>query len=151
MTTYDRYYKCIVRSVDHIFKSFFNDPSIAEVYEIQARNKFHNVSIELDGTLCGELIIRLPNQTLNSFIKKLVPGVESRSLRKYQADVAGEVANLITSSFVNQLQFINHSIILSPPDFNDDPIQLKTLYENINVSFSSDLGGFDVDLYYKRG
>jgi len=32
----------------------------------------------------------------------------------------------------------------------EDPIALKTFYENINLSFKSSFGGFDVDLYYKE-
>jgi hypothetical protein len=48
------------------------------------------------------------------------------------------------------MQFENHEIILSPPEFNDDPISMKALYDNINLSFTSGFGGFDVDLYYKE-
>ena len=64
--------------------------------------------------------------------------------------VAGEIANLITGTFANQLQFDDYDIVLSPPEFNDDPILMKALYDNVNLSFSSSFGGFDIDLYYKE-
>jgi hypothetical protein len=48
------------------------------------------------------------------------------------------------------MQYDDHDIRLSPPEFNDDPIELKTLYSNVNLSFDSTYGGFDVDFYYKE-
>lgn len=79
-----------------------------------------------------------------------MPDVKPQSIKKHHADVAGEIANMITGTFANQLQYINYHVRLSPPDFNDDPITVKALYDNINVSFQSSYGGFDVDLYYKE-
>ena len=150
MNNYKRFYGCIVRSVDHIFKNFLNDSSIEEVYETQSSKNAHNVIIEIDGTLSGELVLNFPRTTLNHLTKKFNPTINPRSLKKFHADVAGEIANLITSSFANQLQFIKHSIKISPPEFDDDPIPIKALYENINVSFISSFGGFDIDLYYRE-
>jgi CheY-specific phosphatase CheX len=150
MSNYDRYSKYIARSVDHIFKNFLNDNSIHEVYETQSRKNDPKVTVEISGSMTGEIIINLPSKTLNLITRKVIPGVSNKSLKKHHEDVAGEIANLITGTFANQLQFFNHNIRLSAPDFNDDPIVLKTFYENINLSFLSDLGGFDVDLYYKE-
>ncbi len=150
MSNYDRYSKYIARSVDHIFKNFLNDNSVHEVYETQSRKNDPKVTVEISGSMTGEIIINLPSKTLNLITRKVIPGVSNKSLRKHHEDVAGEIANLITGTFANQLQFFNHNVRLSAPDFNDDPIVLKTFYENINLSFSSDLGGFDVDLYYKE-
>ena len=150
MSNYDRYSKYIARSVDHIFKNFLNDHSIHEVYETQSRKNDPKVTVEISGSMTGEIIINLPSKTLNLITRKVIPGVSNKSLKKHHEDVAGEIANLITGTFANQLQFFNHNVRLSAPDFNDDPIVLKTFYENINLSFSSDLGGFDVDLYYKE-
>lgn len=150
MDNYDRYSKYIARSVDHIFKNFLNDHSIQEVFETQSRASDPKVTVEISGSMTGEIIINLPAKTLNLLTKKVIPGVGNRSLKKYHEDVAGEIANLITGTFANQLQFFDHHVRLSAPDFNDDPIVLKTFYENINLSFSSDLGGFDIDLYYKE-
>jgi hypothetical protein len=48
------------------------------------------------------------------------------------------------------MQYAEHDIILSPPEYNDDPISLKTLYENVNLSFISSFGGFDIDFYYRE-
>lgn len=152
MDNYDKYYKCIVRSVDHIFKNFFNDNSIEEVFDDQSSRNDPNVAVEINGTIKGEIIINIPTDTLNMLIKKLIPDIGSnpRAMKKHHEDVAGELANMITGTFVNQLQFINHKVKVSPPEFNDDPISMKALYDNINVSFCSSYGGFDVDLYYKE-
>jgi CheY-specific phosphatase CheX len=152
MNSYDRYYNCIVRSVDHIFKNFFFDKSIKEVYESQSSGRDEMVAVEIDGSLKGELIVNLPPSTLNLLIQKMIPNVKPnmKALEKHYADVAGELANMITASFANQLQFVEKDIKLSPPEFNNDPLSMKTLYENINISFNSNYGGFDVDLYYKE-
>ncbi len=152
MNSYDRYYNCIVRSVDHIFKNFFSDDAIEEVYKSQLSQKNAKVSVEIEGSLTGEIILHIPNTTLNLLIKKMIPNVKanSRSFQKHYADVAGELANMITGTFANQLQFVEKDIRLSPPEFDNDPITIKTLYENINISFDSSFGGFDVDLYYKE-
>ncbi|MFH0974384.1 MAG: chemotaxis protein CheX [Spirochaetota bacterium] len=152
MNSYDRYYNCIIRSVDHIFKNFFNDNTIKEVYKSQSSGKDAKVSIEIDGSLLGEIILNIPPGTLNLLIQKMIPDAKPnlKSLQKHYADVAGELANMITGTFANQLQFVEKDIRLSPPEFNSDPITMKTLYENINISFESRFGGFDVDLYYKE-
>ena len=150
MSNYNRYYRCIVKSVDHIFNNFLQDSSIQEVFESQSINNNHKVSIEIEGTLSGEFILNFPAKTLNLLTKKFNPDINPRSVKKYYADVAGEIANLITSSFANQLQFIDHDIKISAPDYDDDPIQIKALYDNVNISFTSSFGGFDVDLYYRE-
>ena len=152
MNSYDRYYNCIIRAVDHIFKNFFNDDAIKEVYKSQSSYGDSQVAVEIDGSLSGEIIVNIPKPTLDLLIKKMIPEVKSnsRSLQKHYADVAGELANMITGTFANQLQFVDKTIKLSPPEFDNDPISIKTLYENINISFDSSFGGFDVDLYYKE-
>jgi CheY-specific phosphatase CheX len=150
MGNYDRYSRFIVRSVDHIFKNFLNDSNIAEVFEPQSKSNMHLVTIEIQGTLSGELIFNLPLRTLDLITKKMIPGANSRSMKKHYNDVAGELANLISGTFVNQLQFLNHQVRLSPPEVDDEPAGLRTFFENINLSFVSSYGGFDIDLYYKE-
>ncbi|MDY6934405.1 MAG: chemotaxis protein CheX [Spirochaetota bacterium] len=150
MNNYNRYYRCIVKSVNHIFHNFLQDDSIEEAFESQSTKKSQMVSIEIDGTISGELILNFPIKTINLLTKRFIPNANSRSTKKQRADVAGELANMITSSFANQLQFIKHDIHISAPEFDDDPIQVKALYENVNVSFTSRFGGFDLDLYYKK-
>ncbi len=107
MNSYDRYYNCIVRSVDHIFKNFFNDSTIKEVFESKSSGKDARVAVEIDGSLTGEIVLNLPPETLNLLIKKMMPDVKSnaRSIQKHYSDVAGELANMITGTFANQLQF----------------------------------------------
>jgi len=150
MGDYAIYSKYLVRSVNHIFKQFLGDASIEEVYETQCSPRDPRVAVEISGTLKGEIIINLPVKTLNVITKKFIGERDSRSIKKYHLDVAGELANLITGTFANQLQYNNHSVILSPPEFEEDPITIKALYDNVNLSFNSAFGGFDVDLYFKE-
>lgn len=150
MGDYALYSRYLVRSVNHIFKQFLGDTTIEEVYETQSGPKDPRVAVEINGTLKGEIIINLPVETLNFITKKFIGEKDNRSIKKYHLDVAGELANLITGTFANQLQFNKHSIILSPPEFGEDPISIKALYDNVNLSFNSVFGGFDVDLYFKE-
>ncbi len=150
MSNYERYSRFIVRSVDHIFKNFLNDHTIEEVYESQSTEVDRKVAIEIEGTISGELVINLPQKTLGLITRRMVQNDNPRTLKKYYDDVAGELANLISGTFANQMQFLNHEIRLSPPEVEEDPIALKTFYENINLSFKSSFGGFDIDLYYKE-
>jgi CheY-specific phosphatase CheX len=149
MSDYDRYSKYLVRSVNHIFKNFLDDTTIEEVYETQSRVKDPLVVVEINGTMKGEIIINLPKRTLDQITVKFVNSNDAKTIKKYYGDVAGELANLITGTFANQMQFLKHDIKLNAPEFNDDPISVKALYENINLSFSSKYGGFDIDFYYK--
>ncbi len=150
MGDYALYSKYLVRSVNHIFKQFLGDAAIEEVFEAQSGPKDPCVVVEINGTLKGEVIINLPVETLNIITKKFVGEKDNRSIKKYHLDVAGELANLITGTFANQLQYRNHNVILSPPEFNEDPLTVKALYDNVNLSFSSSFGGFDIDLYFKE-
>ncbi len=146
----DRYSRYLVRSVNHIFKHFLDDASVEEVYETQSGSKDPLVVVEINGTMKGEIIINLPKKTLDGITMKFVNSSDVKTIRKYHGDVAGELANLITGTFANQMQFLKHNIKLNAPEFNDDPISIKTLYENINLSFSSRFGGFDIDFYFKE-
>lgn len=139
----------IVRSVDHIFKNFLEDHTVEEIYETQAKSG-HKIAIEINGTMKGEMIITMPLNTLEMIAKKFMSRSKNTSVIKHHKDVAGEIANLITGSFANQMQFKKHTLLLSPPEFNDDPIAIKALYDNINLSFTSEFGGFDIDLYYRE-
>ncbi|HSV97369.1 MAG TPA: chemotaxis protein CheX [Spirochaetota bacterium] len=150
MSNYERYSRFIVRSVDHIFKNFLNDHTIEEVYESQSTEVDRKVAIEIEGTISGELVINLPQKTLGLITRRMVQNDNPRALKKYYNDVAGELANLISGTFANQMQFLNHELRLSPPEVEEDPIALKTFYKNINLSFKSSFGGFDIDLYYKE-
>jgi CheY-specific phosphatase CheX len=147
MSNQNMYSKMLVRSVDHIFKNFLEDQTIEEVYETQSKGG-KKIVIEINGSLRGEIIINMPLNTLGMIARKFTN--RSSSNEKHYRDVAGEIANLITGSFANQMQFRNHSLLLSPPEFDDDPISMKALYDNINLSFTSSFGGFDIDFYYKE-
>lgn len=149
MSDIDRYSKYLVRSVNHIFKHFLDDASVEEVYETQSKEKDPLVVVEIGGTMKGEIIINLPKKTLDGITMKFINSEDVKTIRKYHGDVAGELANLITGTFANQMQYLKHDIKLNAPEFNDDPIAMKTLYENINLSFCSKYGGFDIDFYYK--
>jgi len=150
MDNIDRYSRYLLRSVKHIFKKFLEDNSIEEIYETQARETDSRVAVEMEGTIKGELIIYLPEKTLNAVTKKFIGEKNKSQAVEHYQDVAGELANLVSGTFVNQMQYEDHNILLFPPEFDDDPIAMKTLYENINLSFSSSYGGFDVDLYFKE-
>ncbi len=150
MVDTDRYSKYLVRSVNHIFKHFLDDASVEEVYETQSGSKDPLVVVEINGTMKGEIIINLPKKTLDLITMKFINSDDMKTIRKYHGDVAGELANLITGTFANQMQFLKHDIKLNAPEFNDDPISMKTLYENINLSFNSRFGGFDIDFYFKE-
>lgn len=150
MSSRDRYYKMMANSVRYIFKHFLNDASISEVYETQSKVGNAVVAVEIDGTLKGEILISLPKSTLEDIAKKFAGGSRGKALQKHVEDVSGELTNMITGTFANQMQFAGHDIRLSPPEFNDDPINMKALYENVNLSFVSAFGGFDIDLYYKE-
>jgi CheY-specific phosphatase CheX len=150
MVDTDRYSKYLVRSVNHIFKHFLDDVSIEEVFETQSKTKDPLVVVEINGTMKGEIIINLPKKTLDLITMKFINSDDMKTIRKYHGDVAGELANLITGTFANQMQFLKHDIKLNAPEFNDDPISMKTLYENINLSFNSKFGGFDIDFYFKE-
>ncbi len=150
MSNYNVFYKCIVRSVHHIFKNFFKDDLIDEVFDTQASKTDPVVTVEISGALKGEIVINIPITTLNLIVKHLIPSIKPQAIKKHHADIAGELANMITGTFASQLQYINYNVRLSAPDYNEDPITIKALYDNINVSFLSSYGGFDVDLYYKE-
>ncbi|MBP7734688.1 MAG: chemotaxis protein CheX [Spirochaetes bacterium] len=150
MVDTDRYSKYLVRSVNHIFKHFLDDASVEEVFETQSKTKDPLVVVEINGTMKGEIIINLPKKTLDLITMKFINSDDMKTIRKYHGDVAGELANLITGTFANQMQFLKHDIKLNAPEFNDDPISMKTLYENINLSFNSKFGGFDIDFYFKE-
>ena len=150
MDNYDKYSRFIIKSVDHIFKNFLNDSTIDEVYTIQSSKNDPKISVEISGSLSGEIIIIIPVNTLNRITKFFIPNIQSKKMKDHHQDIAGELANLITSTFANILQYAEHNVRLSAPEFNNDPIELKAFYENINISFSSDYGGFDIDLYYKE-
>jgi CheY-specific phosphatase CheX len=149
MNRYDRYSRYLVRSVSHIFNHFLDDSTVEEVFENQARDNDPLVAVEINGTIVGEIIINMPRKTLDQITMKFINSEDVKTIRKYHGDVAGELANMITGTFANQLQYIAHNVRLTAPEFNDDPISIKTLYENINLSFISKYGGFDIDFYFK--
>lgn len=150
MSNYEAYSKILTKSVNHIFKKFLNDDGIAEVFEAQASTNDPQIAIEIMGTLKGELVINMPQTTLNQISRHFIGDPRAKISKSVSADVAGELANMITGTFANLMQYAEHDLILSPPEFNDDPISIKALYENVNMSFTSSFGGFDVDFYYRE-
>lgn len=149
MSDYNTYSKVLTKSVSHIFKNFLKDSGIEEVYETQSSENDPHVAVEINGSLEGEIVINIPQSTLTQISKCFTGDSRKRITKSVSADVAGELANLITGTFANLMQYAEHDILLAPPEFNDDPIQIKTLYENVNISFNSSFGGFDIDLYYR--
>jgi len=109
----DRYSRYLVRSVNHIFKNFLGDTSVEEVFETQARAKDPLVVVEINGTMKGEIIINLPKKTLDLITQRFINSDDVKTIRKYHGDVAGELANLITGTFANQMQFLKHDIKLN--------------------------------------
>jgi len=148
-SNYNAYSKILTKSVNHIFKKFLNDAQIEEVFESQSGHKDPQVAVEINGTLKGEVVINMPQKTLAQISRFFTGDAGAKLSRTVYADVAGELANMITGTFANLMQYANHDIILSPPEFNEDPIAIKALYDNVNMSFNSSFGGFDVDLYYR--
>lgn len=147
--SYRRYSKCLERSVLHIFNNLFQDKSITEIYESQSKKSAPMVAIEFDGTFQGEILFSVPKSTLKALGKKINPDFTSKMTKSHYNDIAGELANMITGTLANQLQYIDHNIRLYPPEFDQDMINLKTFYDTITMSFTSEFGGFDIDLYYK--
>lgn len=149
-----KYAKGVENSVKHIFNNFLNDNSVTEVFASQTGKSnpdYHKVWIEIDGTFEGEIAILLPRDTLMNLTKYFNPSVKQSALKAAMRDVSGELANQITGTLANQLQYIDHTVRLAPPEFDDDPIQVKAFYDNISISFSTSFGGFDIELYYKDG
>ncbi len=149
MNDYDVYSKVLIKSVRHIFSTLLKDKTIEEIYETQTSEQDPKVAVELNGSLQGEIIISLPSDTLKQISKFFVGTSKKRVTNNVVVDVGGELANLITGTFANLMQYAEHELLLSPPEFNEDPIQIKALYSNINLSFLSSYGGFDIDLYYR--
>lgn len=149
MNNYEVYSKILTRSVSHIFLKFLNDENLNEVYKGQCNKKDPKVAVEISGTLKGEIIINMPQKTLNKISRKFIGDNKAKITKKISADVAGELANLITGTFANLMQYAKHDLRLAPPEFNEDPITMKALYNNVNISFESSFGGFDIDLYYR--
>lgn len=144
-----KYNKAVERAVIHIFSNLLQDDSIEEVFHSQTEKNDPKVWIEVEGTIEGEIAITLTKETLKNLTKHFHPKSRGRAVIINQRDVIGELANLITGTIANQLQYINHEVRLLPPEFEEDPISMKALYENINLSFNSNFGGFDIDLYYR--
>lgn len=147
---YDAYSKILTKSVNHIFKKFLNDHSISEVYESQASPRDPQISIEINGTLKGELVINMPEKTLTEISPYFIGDSKAKISKSVSTDVAGEIANMITGTFANLMQYSKHDLVLSPPLFNEEAISVKALYDNVNISFKSSFGGFDIDLYYRE-
>jgi len=150
MKEYEAYSKILTKSVNHIFKKFLGDNNIVEVYESQANKNDPLVAVEIGGTLSGEVVINMPQKTLDQISRKFIGNPNAKISKSVRIDIAGELANLITGTFANLMQYAEHNLILSPPEFNDDPINIKTLYDNVNISFTSSFGGFDIDFYYRE-
>ena len=147
----EKYANFLLKAVKYIFKRFLEDENIKEVLELNFKDKVNKIVIEISGTLKGEILIHLPQNTLKQITKKFIGSPDEKLLKPYYKDVGGEIVNQITGTFANQMQFEGHDIILTPPEFNDDPISMKALYENINICFDSSYGPFEVDLYFREG
>lgn len=150
MQNYDAYSRMIVRSVSHIFKNFLQDQTIEEILESQAGREDPRVTVSINGKLKGELVLNFPPKTLTHITTHFFQSASGKSAHRHFEEVAGEIANLITGTFANQLQFHNIDVRLSAPEYNEEAMTARSLYDNINLSFNSRFGGFDLDLYYRE-
>jgi CheY-specific phosphatase CheX len=150
MSNYRKFSQCLERSVKHIFTSLFHDQTIDEVFDETPGKIGKTVLIEMDGTVKGALRIQLAESTIKSLAKEIDPGAKGKSFAVIAEDVAGEMGNLIAGTLVNQLQYINHSIRLFPPEFGEDLVGTTALYENVSMTFRSVHGLFCVDLFYRE-
>ena len=146
----EKYAKFLLRSVKYIFKRFLEDENIKEIFEFSGKGRLNRIVIEFSGTMKGEIVIYIPQDTLKQITKKFINTSDEKVLRQYYKDVGGEVVNQITGTFANQMQYEGHDIILTAPEFNNDSILMKALYENINMYFNSSYGFFEVDLYFRE-
>lgn len=151
MSQYRIYSKCLIRSVEYIFNNLLEQEFIDLSAETQAKNGTLTVSVEVAGTLQGELIYLYPQATIRKVFGKMMPNGPKKMGKNAMVDVAKELSNMITGNFVNQMQYLDHDIIVHPPEIRDEKEEyMRALFESVNLSFTSSLGGFDVDFYYRE-
>ncbi len=148
-TKYQLYSKGLINSVIHIFSNLFDDKTIKETVESKTTENDKRVWIEFNGSMRGEIIIITPKETLDKLVKKYNPKARGKKIESDYNDVLGEVANLIAGTLANQLQYYNHTVIPTPPEFEEDPIPMKTLFESVSLSFTSGFGHFDIEAYIR--
>ncbi len=152
MSNYKVYSNYLAKSVHHIFRNLFADSNIEIVYDSQIDNNMLSVSVDMAGSIKGELILHFPKKTVLSIYHFMYsPKKGARISADALIDVASELSNMITGTFVNQMQFIDHQLDVSPPELLDGQEEyIRTLYENVNLSFRSSYGGFDLDFYFRE-
>lgn len=146
---YRKYSKCLERSVKHIFENFLNDQSVSSIAK-ECGKCDYKVWLEIEGSFCGEILLKFPEVTIKKITEKMHPGIKGKALKQAAVDLTGELANMITGTFANQMQFLNHELLLNAPEFENDPIPLKALYDNITLSFESEFGYFDAELFFRN-
>ena len=146
---YRKYSKCLERSVKHIFTNFLGDASVKTVAEA-CKKADYKVWLEIEGSFCGEIFLKFPDGTMKKITEQLYSDVKGKALKQASMDIMGELANMITGTFANQLQFLNHDLILNAPEFENDPIPMKALYENISLTFESDFGLFEAEVFFRN-
>jgi CheY-specific phosphatase CheX len=106
----------------------------------------------MDGSISGEILYYFPRETIKKILDKMMPSqMGKKLLKKTLHDAANELGNMITGTFVNQMQYLNHEIFVSPPEVQEQREEyMRTLFETVNLSFDCELGGFDIDFFYKE-
>jgi CheY-specific phosphatase CheX len=58
---------------------------------------------------------------------------------------------MITGNFVTQRQYAGYELRVTPPEIQEgDEDYVRALYDSLTLSFTSSLGPFDMDLYYRE-
>lgn len=138
----------LFRAVDHIFSNFLQD-KVQLVMESSVAGQVLLVSVDLRGSIKGELIYRYSKETIKKAMKHISPN--KRGTKENLEDVASELSNMITGSFINQLQYADYELRVTPPEIQEgDEEYVRALYESLALSFTSSMGPFDMDLYYRE-
>lgn len=152
MSDYKIYRNYLTKSVYHIFKNLLQDAGIESVYDNPTSSSLLRISVDMRGSIKGEILFHYPRNTIkNVFHAMNGANAPKRISKETLVDVASELSNMITGTFVNQMQFVDHNIDVSPPELQeDDEEYIRTLYENVNLSFRGQMGTFDIDFYYRE-
>jgi len=146
---YRKYNDYLYRSAVFVFRNFIKD-ELEPVSEYTPAKKLILTSVDVVGTLKGELLFRFPKETIGKIAERMIPGLKKKNAALLE-DVACELSNMVTGTFVNHLQFLKHELEVLPPEILDgDEEYVRTLYDSVNLSFQGQVGFFDIDFYFKE-
>ncbi len=154
MAHYKEYSNMLYQSVRHIFRNFVKE-DVETVLENSIPSKKISVSVDMIGSLKAELIFHYPHETIKNIMNQMTAGNDKTSTKRKTVsileDVACEISNMMSGTFINHLQFIGHDLDVTPPEIQEgDEDYVRSLYESVSLSFSSEVGFFDVDFYYRE-